>query len=472
MFVCKHELPKIWMGRIQKYWDKFVPSGYPISSSSFSTSFKSDAAAVAVAKMEDEIVGENCVALKVIPENTYVSNYVGVYDVEGTPGELTLLCPEKVESENVVALHYNEETDSWENIEDIQVIDGYVWGTLESFSPIAIFEYKNDVVIVDGTIDGIHKSCECVVVANGNSIKVYGEEDKVFVVGPSGIPVEITKKANIVGGTIDGTPIESTNVSVVGVKNRDIVERIYGGSVLFNTDELPNTTVDTINVTILDSDLNLVTGSAGAVRVNTSNVTINDSVVDNVATGQSMLTGIRDTSVSGKDPDFGCNVWVKNSNVFVSNSKIVLLFTAGNAGNQYTNNAYCKAENSQIDIFTAGGGSNGKTDFDIAELINCEIKVFQTVNRGKAGSVKTKIEKCNIEKLYIGGEAEDKTVTGTTDSVKLDISTGTYNFVIGTNGGELIATNDIVEYIKVSRSAEVTISEDLLAILGSKYIVK
>lgn len=472
MFVCKHELPKIWMGRIQKYWDKFVPSNYPISSSSFSTNFKSDAAVVAVAKMEDEVVSENCIALEAIPENTYVSNYVGVYDVEGTPGELTLLCPEKVESENVVALHYNEETDSWENIKDIQVIDGYVWGTLESFSPIAIFEYRNDIVIIDGTIDGIHKKCECVVVANGNSIKVYGEDDKVFVVGPSGIPVEITKKANIVGGTIDGTPIESTNVSVIGVKNRDLVERIYGGSVLNNTDELPNTTINTINVTILDSDLNLVTGSAGAVRVNTSNVTIKDSVVDNIATGQSMLTGIRDTSVSGKDPDYSCNVWVKNSNIFVSNSKIVLLFTAGNAGNQYTNNAYCKAENSKIDIFTAGGGSNGKTDFDIAELINCEIKVFQTVNRGKAGSVKTKIEKCNIEKFYIGGEAEDKTVTGTTGSVKLDISTGTYNFVIGTDGGELITTNDIVEYVKVSRSAEVTISEELLAILGSKYIVK
>ena len=53
MFVCKHELPKIWMGRIQKYWDKLVPSDYPISSSSFSTSFKSDAAAIAVAKMEN-----------------------------------------------------------------------------------------------------------------------------------------------------------------------------------------------------------------------------------------------------------------------------------------------------------------------------------------------------------------------------------------------------------------------------------
>ena len=472
MFVCKHELPKFWMGRIQKYWDKFVPSDYPVSSSTFSVSFPSDVVAAAVAKMEDEIMSESCVALEVIPENTYVSNYVGVYDVEGTSGELTLLCPEKVSSENVVALHYNEETDAWENIEDIQIIDGYVWGTLESFSPIAIFEYKNDIVIVEGTIDGIHKNCECVVVGNGNAIKVYGEDDKVFVVGPSGVPVEITKKANIVGGTIDGTPIESTNVSIVGVKNRDLVERVYGGSVLNNTEELPNTTINTINVKIIDSDINLVTGSAGAVRVNTSNVNIKDSIVDNVATGQSMLTGIRDTSVSGADPDFACNVWVKNSNLFVSNSKIVLLFTAGNAGNQYTNNAYCKAENCQIEIFTAGGGSNGKTDFDIAELVNCEIKVFQTVNRGKAGSVKTKIDKCQIEKLYIGGETEDKTVTGTTGSVKLDISTGIYNFVAGTNGGEVITTNDIIDIIKVSRSAEVTISDELLEILGTKYIVK
>ena len=100
------------------------------------------------------------------------------------------------------------------------------------------------------------------------------------------------------------------------------------------------------------------------------------------------------------------------------------------------------------------------------------IKVFQTVNRGKVGSVKSNIDKCDIEKLYIGGEAEDKTVTGTTGIVRLDISSGTYNFVAGTNGGELITTSDIVDVIKVSRNANVTISDDLLAILGAKYVEK
>lgn len=471
MFVCKHELPKIWQGRVQKYWDKLLPAGYPSSSSTFSTSFKSDAALVAVEKMEDELNTENCIALEAIPENTFVSSYVGVYDVEGTPGEYTLLCPEKVSSENVVVLHYNENKDAWETVKEVEVIDGYVWGKLESFSPIAVFEYKNDIMIVDGPIVGPHKDCELVVVGNGNPMKVYGEDDKVFVVGPTGVPVEITKKANIIGGSIDGTALESTDVTIEGVKNQNIIARVYGGSSFDNSEEVPFTTVESVNVKVIDSELNLVTGSVGAVRVDTSNVTIKDSKVTNVATGQSMITGIRDASVSGVDPDFSCNVWVKNSNLVVSNSEIELLFTAGNAGNQYTNNAYCKAEDSKIGWFTAGGGSNGKTDFDIAEIVNCEIKVFQTVNRGKVGSVKTKIDNCSIENLYIGGETEDKTVTGTTGLVKLDIVAGTYNIVAGTDGGEVITNNDIVEYIKISDS-EVTISDELVAILGSKYIVK
>ena len=471
MFVCKHELPKIWQGRVQKYWDKLLPAGYPSSSSTFSTSFKSDAALVAVEKMEDELNTENCIALEAIPENTFVSSYVGVYDVEGTPGEYTLLCPEKVSSENVVVLHYNENEDAWETVKEVEVIDGYVWGKLDSFSPIAVFEYKNDIMIVDGPIVGPHKDCELVVVGNGNPMKVYGEDDKVFVVGPTGVPVEITKKANIIGGSIDGTALESTDVTIEGVKNQNIIARVYGGSSFDNSEEVPFTTVESVNVKVIDSELNLVTGSVGAVRVDTSNVTIKDSKVTNVATGQSMITGIRDASVSGVDPDFSCNVWVKNSNLVVSNSEIELLFTAGNAGNQYTNNAYCKAEDSKIGWFTAGGGSNGKTDFDIAEIVNCEIKVFQTVNRGKVGSVKTKIDNCSIENLYIGGETEDKTVTGTTGLVKLDIVAGTYNIVAGTDGGEVITNNDIVEYIKISDS-EVTISDELVAILGSKYIVK
>ena len=67
-----YTLPKIWMGRIQKYWDRIIPSDYPASGSTFSTKFKSDEAAVAVEKMENEIHTENCVAINAIPENTYV----------------------------------------------------------------------------------------------------------------------------------------------------------------------------------------------------------------------------------------------------------------------------------------------------------------------------------------------------------------------------------------------------------------
>ena len=37
-----YKLPKIWMGRIQKYWDKFIPKGFPVSSSKFSLKYETE----------------------------------------------------------------------------------------------------------------------------------------------------------------------------------------------------------------------------------------------------------------------------------------------------------------------------------------------------------------------------------------------------------------------------------------------
>lgn len=472
MFVCRHELPKIWMGRIQKYWDKFVPSDYPVSSSTFSVSFPSDAAVVAVAKMEDEIMSESCIALEAIPENTYVSNYVGVYDVTGTPGELTLLCPEKVSSENVIAMHYNEESSTWENIENIQIIDGYVWGTLESFSPIAVFEYKRDIIVTEEPLD-ITANHDMYVIANGNAIKIYSDEEgKVFVVGPKQVPIEISKKACIIGGTIDGTSVESTNISIIGVDNKEIMHTIYGGSAFYDSENGTIAEVGTINLNIVNSNVRLATGSAGAVRTNHMNVTVDNSVVYGLACGASMVYGKFNLDVNGdKELSYAVPAWIKSAIYNINKSEIYLAYLGTNAGRFFADKVICNLNQSKVDYFTTGG-SNGMAGTGELVAVESTIGNFQTGNRGIVDKSISKFSNCIVEKLFVGGN-DGSDIEADTHYIKIDINAGgNYNMLPGYNNKEVISTNDIIETIKVSRNANITITEEFVALLGEKYIVK
>ena len=88
-----YTLPKIWLGRIQKFWDKIMPTDYPASDSKFSLKFDDELKPV-VTDFENNLGTENSPITAVLPENTYPSNYIGIYDVEGKPGKKTLLSPE------------------------------------------------------------------------------------------------------------------------------------------------------------------------------------------------------------------------------------------------------------------------------------------------------------------------------------------------------------------------------------------
>ena len=202
-----YALPKIWVGRIQKYWDKFMPTDFPKSSSEFSLKFSSAEAKDAVVEFESKLGTEESTVLDFLPENTFVTSYIGTYDVTGTPDELTLLSPEKVTSDNVIALHYVEDTDTWEKVEDISVVDGYVWGTLESFSPIAIVQYAKEIHLENSV--SVVKNLPCVV-CEGNPVQVkVNDNNDIVVVNPgTGKEIEITAtNTMVVGGSIDGTPI-------------------------------------------------------------------------------------------------------------------------------------------------------------------------------------------------------------------------------------------------------------------------
>lgn len=467
-----YSLPKIWLGRIQKYWDKIMPADYPASSSVFTLKFDTAEITSAVEKFEEEIGTEESVTKDIIPEGTVVSNYIGTYNVDGTPGELTLLCPEKVTSKNVKALHYNAENDEWTAIDDIQIIDNYVWGTLDSFSPIAIIEYRKTIHVeteIEGLAAGKYVVCE------GNAVKITESEGVITVLdNTTGVSIQLDEPCSIIGGSADGTPIDKTSVTVIGITT-NIIETIFCGSFYYSEDE-SFTTVNEVNAFIKDCNAEiLITGSTGAVRTNNVNMTVKDCTISAIGAGRSFVTA-KKKDVNESNCSFASRAWVKNSKMHIENVVCPLTYVSGDSGYLYVDSNEADIINGKHD-YIINSGSNGATKNSVFNVSGANVGIYQSVNRGEMVSCKTNFVNSTIGMLFVGGDTTDKTVTGTTGSIEININAGegSYNILTGTEAGNLITSEDverIVKYVKVSRNANVTISEDTKKLLGSKFIIK
>jgi hypothetical protein len=467
----EYTLPKIWKARISKYWDRTIPSNYPKSSSEFSLTYDSDKTKSAVNEMEAQLGTEESVVNEFVDEGLFVSNYFGTYNVSGEDGEYTLLSPEKIETnDDILVLHYDEESEGWEKIEDAELVNGYAWGTVDSFSPIAIFTTKKDIEIVEPDF-----ASGSWLVANGNPIKVFTEDDVVKVANLSNGNVVELGEANIVcGGSVDGSKVNTTNIKVIGVDNNKL--SFYAGSYCWdNEDEAKGTTNESINITVVDSKIRSITGAGGRTRVENLNITVqNSSVKSHIGCGETWNTKAKKDANDPKTLGLGSAGWCKNAVInFTDGSYCELVFTGGNTGYSYTDSAKIVAKDSKID-YCVCGGSNGRTRTVTAELDNLEGNIFQTVNRGVVNEAKAVISNSTIPNVFVFGDSTDKTVNGTVESVAINMNAGKYGIKLGVQGGKAPILEDIevVKYVKVSRSADFEISDNDKDILGNKFIIK
>lgn len=469
-----YEIPKIWLARIPAFWDRTIPMNYPNSSSEFSLSFGDEETRSAVLEMEANLgTEESIITEEILPENCVLTGYVGTYDVLAESGVETLLSPERVDTENVIAMHYavtdGEENGEWVQIEDVEVRDGYVWGTLTDFSPIAIFTYKKGAHI-ETSVDGLTGYTKYIV-AEGNPIKVYFDEadEKIYAVS-AGIKEEITDKTLIIGGSVDGTPIESTSVAVTGLTDDPAYIKVIAGSVYVGEG---STTVGSVYCQCKDTIVGSVTGSYGAVRTDKVNFDFENITIDFFGCGE----GYR--NIGTINPTFAGRCWAKDVTMRLVNviSEKSGSFLGQNCEYFYVHNTYAYVEGGSHHYLIMGGSNDGTNTTKI-DVVNAKVNIFQTTNRGNVADAVATFKGCDIKHLYVGGDASDSTVTGTTGKLKYEIKQcdhGSYNIENGTEAGQLLTANDverIVDSIKVSRSAEVTIAPELLNILGAKYIVK
>lgn len=470
MSTCKLILPKLWLAAIPKYWgERRVPSDYPSTNSSFSVTYKTPEITQAVKTMEENIGTENSIITDdMVPENTIVGGYLGTYEVEAVAGEETLLSPEKVSSSviDVIAMHYSEETDQWSKIEDAHIVDGYVYGTLDSFSPIAVFTIKRDTIYGTGISSFFPNSS--VYIANGIPVQVYKTEDgKTMAKDGNGKETEITANTVIIGGTVDGTNVDSTSISVTGAQ----VISVCAGS--YSEDSV--VTVGSATVLIKDSTIsNGITGAGFNNRMTDLSMTVYNTIANFIGAGESWSSVKKVDSNSSTNIGFGSNTWVANSVMNVTNSNIYIFYASGNSGYFYADHSVINASGCEIGWLTTGG-SNGRTNVCEVNVEDSTITCFQTVNRGTVNDARASIKNCTTSILAVCGDPTDSSVDGTVERVRLDITGGTANLYGGTNGGVAVDYNTVrgvVEYVKISRTSNITYKNDADDILGELIRLK
>lgn len=475
LYNTKEYLPKCWIAKIAKYWEKIMPTGYPKSSSSFL--FVTDAEdKAAVIDMEEKLgTDESIIDPESVPENMAVGSYLGAYDVVANVGEVTLLSPNKLPDNMVDALvyHYDKDSDEWTLVENTEVRDGYVWGALESFSPIAVFGIRRDTVFMENLPGTSNPGFIC----NGIPVKIYTseEDNQIYAEDGFGVVKQINQNCWVIGGSIDGSKVESTSVTVIGAH----LDHVIGGSMQI-TSEGTQTRTPKITINIIDSTIKTVSGAglwdcADEVEINISNSEINDIGCQmTYYSGSSSNHTLNDSKLR-----LGANQWVKHSVIKAVDSKISVLYAAGNNGFSYTDNAELYATNCECD-YICNGQSNGTVGHCYTKAVNCKVnEALSTINCGAQDSADTVLVGCTINNGFILADpADEDEVAELSGQVSYDIDAATAisNFDIGRTAVGIVETHDeakqYVKYCKVSRDAAMIYANNADKILDDILVIK
>ena len=459
LFNLVEYLPKCILARIDKYWYPTLPIDYPASSSSFAFTEGDDK--VAMIDMESKLGTEDSIiSPDDIPEKEALGAYLGTYDVEGEAGELTLLSPNKLPESAVGALayHYDSENDTWTPIEEVEVIDGYVWGTVEQFSPIAVFSLTKTIYLIPAA-DELPGQSGNVLVCNGIPTRIYRNVEDKMVAEAGAIVVELEDNDSVVGGSIDGTDVESTNVSVLeGAK----INYLIGGSWITSKESKNHTKV--VNLTVDKAEVGMLVGSGIWNCVDEVNITCtNSKVTRGMGAQQTHLKGkAANKTLADSDLGLGANQWVKKANIVAKNSEIAVLYSGGLNGHCCTLDAEMVADGCKCE-YLCNGQSNGTIYNTKSTISNCEITYFNDNNRGHYGDGKVIFNGGNvIENCFIFCDNDPNVeMADVRGKIYMDIHSGDkMNLYVGSISNQEVTTADeaakYIDTLKASRDVDIT----------------
>lgn len=482
VFEVKKYLPKCWLAVIEKYWYPTLPIDYPETTTVFDFVTGDDKAAMI--EMESKLGTEDSIiSAEDVPDKEAVGAYLGTYDVEGEVGEEVLISPNKLPDNAIGALayHYDSENDSWDNIDTVEVKDGYVYATLDEFSPIAVFALNRAAYLVESAAEQFPTHTGKVLVCNGVSTKIYRDEENKIIAEAGSQKFELAENDNVVGGSLDGTDIESTNIYANGVK----LNYLVGGSWTINEDSKNHT--KSIKVTAKDCELKILTGAgiwncADYVEINATGCNISSGAGNQMDYFQKKCSN---KTLADSAKLLGSNQYVRKSVLNFKDTFVYVMYPAGNNGYAATLDAEFYADNCEFTYF-CNGQSNGTVSNVKSTITNCKISTFNENNRGYWGNGSMYFKGGNVVDLfYLFGDYTDikdaptAQITGKVDIVDISATDVIKEFKVGSVGSqEAVGITDpaeaakYVDIVKISRNASIIYADNADIVLKDIIRIK
>ena len=306
--------------------------------------------------------------------------------------------------------------------------------------------------------DETYNSNQGAFFANGTPIVISEIDGKTVITWENGSQT-VPNTVSVFGGG-NGGNYESSKI----IMESGTVQNLIAGGIGYTADTA--TTITTANLIINGGVVtNAVTGGGYFnAKVNTSNIQMNGGTVLSIQGGgmaSGKINGI-DYSVGNKDDTMNSPNRTDTANLVISGGKITYGLFGGGQGYSYTGTVNLTITDGDMsNAYVTAGGSNGYTENANVKLLGGKISVYQTVNRGTLNNATIKVAGSTIDKFYVGGETEDKSVTGVLNNVNTHLISGNIQTLnSGTSNGSPI-TIDNNNY-KVTSTNDIKITNDTI----------
>lgn len=292
--------------------------------------------------------------------------------------------------------------------------------------------------------------------ANGTPIVISEIDGNTTITWNGGNQI-VPNTVSVFGGG-NGGNYDSSQITM----ESGTVQNLVAGGLGYTADK--SSTVTNANVIINGGTISNAVAGGGYfnAKVNKSNIQMNGGTALTVQ-GGGMASGKIDGvnySVGTKEDSENSPNRTENAKVTISGGKVTYGVFGGGQGYSYTGTVNLTISDGDMsNSYVTAGGSNGYTGTANVKLTGGNIGVYQTVNRGVLDNATVRVAGSTIGKFYVGGETEDKSVTGVINKINTLLVSGSIESLdSGSSNGSPMAIDN--ENYNVTATDSVKITND------------
>ena len=290
--------------------------------------------------------------------------------------------------------------------------------------------------------------------ANGTPIIISEVDGNTTITWDGGSQI-VPNTVSVFGGGNGG----NYNSSKITMKS-GTVQNLIAGGLGYSADK--SSTVTTANIIINGGTISNAVAGGGYfnAKVNKSNIQMNGGTALTVQGGGMASGKIDDVnySVGTKEDSENSPNRTENAKVTISGGKVTYGVFGGGQGYSYTGTVNLTISDGDMsNSYVTASGSNGYTGTANVKLTGGKIGVYQTVNRGTLDNATVRVTGSTIGKFYVGGETEDKSVTGVINKINTLLFSGSIESLdSGTSNGSPITVDNKTYSVAATDSFKIT----------------